>query len=77
MDTVSTVYDKAVTVSTMTTRKPRALRLGDGGVRAIQKIADREQCSWSEAARRMLAYASHKMPEGYGAPARMEGEDDD
>lgn len=61
----------------MTQRKTVGFKLGEGGIRAVQKIADREGCNWSEAARRMLAYASFKMPEGYGAPAKMKGETDD
>lgn len=53
----------------MEPREHRSLRLSKKGIAAVQAIADRDDCSWSEAVRRMLAYASHQMPKGYGAPA--------
>jgi hypothetical protein len=46
-------------------RKSYAVRLAKTGHDAIQRIADRDGISWSEAARRLLAYATKRMPEGW------------
>lgn len=32
---------------------------------AVQRVAERDGVSWSEAARRMLKFASQKMPAGW------------
>lgn len=54
-----TVYDGGVAEP----RVPKTIRLSPAGVEAVQAIADRYGCDWSEAARRMLAYASVRMPQ--------------
>lgn len=46
-------------------RKARALRLSDIGEASVQTVADRDGLTWSEAARRMLKYASENMPKGW------------
>ena len=46
-------------------RKPYPVRLSKTGHAAIKRVADRDGISWSEAARRLLAYAEKRMPEGW------------
>ena len=53
----------------MTERQNKGVRLSSKGIAAIQKVADRDGIGWSEAIRRMVAFASYQMPAGWGAPA--------
>lgn len=53
----------------MAVRKFKGLKLSDTGIEAVQAVADRDGVNWSEAARRMLHYASVHMPARYGQPA--------
>jgi hypothetical protein len=43
-------------------RVARSVRMTPGGIRAVDEIANRYGCSWSEAVRRMLAIAYPDMP---------------
>ncbi|MDN5919392.1 MAG: hypothetical protein L0I76_30560 [Pseudonocardia sp.] len=53
------------------TRTVKALRVSDNGIAKVQEVADRDGVTWSEAARRMLAYSYVSMPAGW--PQRAVG----
>jgi hypothetical protein len=44
-------------------RVHRSIRISPGGDAAVQEIASRYGCDWSEAVRRMLRVAYPKMPD--------------
>lgn len=46
-------------------RKNFSIRLSDAGNKSIDRVAVAAAINWSEAARRMLAYADAYMPEGW------------
>jgi len=43
-------------------RAPKTVRLSESEIAAVQKIANREHCEWSEAARLLMAYAAPRLP---------------
>ena len=49
----------------------KGIKLSDHGIAEVQRVADRDGVNWSEAARRLIAYGTWKMPPGWN-PGRSE-----
>lgn len=47
--------------------------MSDSGIEAVAKIAERDGVNWSEAVRRLLAYAVPRMPPGWPPRSSKDG----